>query len=164
MRLELKLPCLWRQDVKDRRVIIGILPCVVVTSLERDAHMAIVAYFGMLMVRRNPARGREKKVLKEQLLFWGNQKSKVVYLKTQIQWILFFGKLENLGLNASVGHIMKFSGRTWYVTKIREETWRHYPKRWTSRAKSLRVQFWGTNTWGNLPTRSLCQQSSVEFG
>ena len=30
---------------------------------------AIVAYFDMLMVRRNPARGPETKVLKEQLLF-----------------------------------------------------------------------------------------------
>ena len=86
MRLELKLICPWWQDVKDRRVIIGILPCVVVTSLETDAFMAIVAYFDMLMVRRNPApRGREKKVLKEQLLVWGKKKrSKVVYLKTQI--------------------------------------------------------------------------------
>ena len=42
--------------------------------------------------------------------------------------------------------------------------WRHYPRRWTSWAKSLRVQFWGTNTWGNLTRKSLCQQSSVEFG
>ena len=50
----------------------------------------------MLMVRRNPARGREKKVLKEQLLFQGEKKrSKVVYVKTQIQWILFYGKLKN---------------------------------------------------------------------
>ena len=57
------------QDEKDRRVIIDIIPCVVVTSLETDAFVAIVAYFDMLMVRGNPARGREKKVLKDQLLF-----------------------------------------------------------------------------------------------
>ena len=57
------------QDVEKRHVIIGILPCVVVTSLETDAFMAVVAHFDMLMVRRDPARGREKKVLKEQLLF-----------------------------------------------------------------------------------------------
>ena len=50
-------------------MIIGIIPCVVVTSLETDAFMAIVADIDMLMVRRNPARGREKKVLEEQLLF-----------------------------------------------------------------------------------------------
>ena len=45
-------------------MIIDIIPCVVVTSLETDAFVAIVAYFDMLTVTRNPARGREKKVLK----------------------------------------------------------------------------------------------------
>ena len=53
---------------KDRRVILDIIPCVVVTSLETDTFMAIVAYFDMLTVKGNPARGREKKVLKDQLL------------------------------------------------------------------------------------------------
>ena len=41
------------------------------------------------------ARGREKKILKVQLLFWGKEESKVVYLRTQIQWNLFCEKLEN---------------------------------------------------------------------
>ena len=59
--LGLKISCLCGQDVKHRRVIIGILPWVVVTSLETDAIMAIVACFDMLMMRRNPPRGREKK-------------------------------------------------------------------------------------------------------
>ena len=54
---------------KYRRVIIDILPCVVITSLETDAFMAFVACFDMLTVSRNAARGREKNVLKEQLLF-----------------------------------------------------------------------------------------------
>ena len=45
---------------KDRRVIIDIIPCVVVTSLETYASMAFVAYFDMLTVRRNPARGRKE--------------------------------------------------------------------------------------------------------
>ena len=57
------------QDEKDRHVILDIIPYVVVTSLETDACMAIVAYFDILTVRGDPARGREKKVLKEQLLF-----------------------------------------------------------------------------------------------
>ena len=55
-------------------------------------------------------------------------------------------KAVELGLNASAGHTLKFSGRTWYETKIRERKrviWRHYPKTWTSWAKSLRVRFWG---------------------
>ena len=38
------------QDEKYRRVIIDIIPCVVVTSLETDAFMAIVADFDMLTV------------------------------------------------------------------------------------------------------------------
>ena len=41
-------------------MIIDIVPCVVVTSLETDAFMAIVAYFDILTVRRNPARGPGK--------------------------------------------------------------------------------------------------------
>ena len=41
------------QDEKDRRVTIDIIPCVVVTNLETDAFMAIVAYFDMLKVRSN---------------------------------------------------------------------------------------------------------------
>ena len=39
------------QDEKDRRVIIDIIPYVVVTSLETDAFMAIVAYINMLTVK-----------------------------------------------------------------------------------------------------------------
>ena len=75
-------------------------------------------------------------------------------------------KAGELRLNASAGHTMKFSGCTWYKTKIREKKtiWRHYPKRWTSWAKSLRAWCWRTTTWGNLTTRRLYQQSSVEIG
>ena len=63
-----KIPCLWgEQEVKDRHVIFDILPCVVMTSLETDAFMAIIACIDMVMVRRNPARSRRKRVLKEQL-------------------------------------------------------------------------------------------------
>ena len=53
------------QDEKDRRVIIEIIPCVVVTSLEQMAFKAIVAFVDKLMVRATSARGRGKKVLKE---------------------------------------------------------------------------------------------------
>ena len=70
-------------------------------------------------------------------------------------------------LNASAGHTMKFLGCTWYETKIREgkrAIWRHYPKRRTSWAKSLRARFWGANTWWNLTRSRLWQQSSLEFG
>ena len=47
------------QDEKDHRVFIDITPCVVVTSLETDAFMAIVACIDELMVRATSARGRK---------------------------------------------------------------------------------------------------------
>ena len=112
------------------------------------------------------ARGREKKVLKEQLLFWGKKESKVVYLETQIQWILFYGKLEN--------EIERFGGthpeilRMHLVRiKFRERKGQSggiIQKRWTSWAKSLRAQFLRNNTWGYLTVSILWQQSSVELG
>ena len=64
-----EFPCLWGPDVEKRHVIIGILPCVVITSLETGAFVAIIACIDMLMVKRNPARGRKVRVLKEQLRF-----------------------------------------------------------------------------------------------
>ena len=64
-----QIPCLWERDVEKRRVIIGILPCVVITSLQTGASMATIACIDMLMVRRNPARCRKVRVLKEQLRF-----------------------------------------------------------------------------------------------
>ena len=49
-------------------MIIDTILYVVVTSLETDAFMAIVAYLDKLMVRETQ-REFEKKVLKDQLLF-----------------------------------------------------------------------------------------------
>ena len=54
LRLELKSLVSGEQDVKKRRVIFDILPCVVITSLETVAFMAVTACIDMLMVRRNP--------------------------------------------------------------------------------------------------------------
>ena len=68
MRLELKSLVYGEQDAKDRRVIFDILPCVVVESRETDAFVAIIVCIDMLM-RRNPARSRRKRVLNEQLRF-----------------------------------------------------------------------------------------------
>ena len=43
-------------------MIIDIIPCVVVTSLETDAFVAVVAYFDMLLVKEvTPARGRRRR-------------------------------------------------------------------------------------------------------
>ena len=72
-----------------------------------------------------------------------------------------------IGIERFGGTHLKFSG--WHLVQnwMRERKrhpWRHYPKRWTSWAKSLRACFWGTTTWGNLTTSRSYQQSSVEFG
>ena len=80
------------QDEKYRRVIVDIIPCVVVTSLETD--VAIVAYFDMLTVRSNLS-ARSRKEGTQGAVAILRKKSKVVYLKTQIRWILCYGKLKN---------------------------------------------------------------------
>ena len=60
LRLELKFLVFREQDVKDRRVIIGIIPCVVVTSLKTGTFMAIIACIDMLMVRSKPSKRSKK--------------------------------------------------------------------------------------------------------
>ena len=54
--------------VQTRREIIGILPCVKITSPKEDAHMANDAIFHMLRRRRIPTRRRRRVVQKDQLL------------------------------------------------------------------------------------------------
>ena len=66
-----------------RRLIIDIIPCVVVTSLETAAFMAIVAYVDKLMVRATSARGREDGTQGSVAILKEPKTSKVVYLKTQ---------------------------------------------------------------------------------
>ena len=46
--------------IKNIVVSIDVIPCVVVTSLETDAFIAIVAYIDKLMVRATSVRGREE--------------------------------------------------------------------------------------------------------
>ena len=120
------------QDEKDRRVIIDIIPCVVVTSLETDAFMAIVAYVDKLMVRSNlSARSRKEGAQGAVAILRKKKESKVVYLKTQIQWILFCAKLEkwdwtlrrDTPWNSQDAHLVRNqnSGK-------KRAVWRHYPK------------------------------------
>ena len=47
---------------KNRRASFGIFPCVAVTSLKKDAHMATNAIFVMLRRRRSPASSQRKVV------------------------------------------------------------------------------------------------------
>ena len=67
-------------------MILDIIPCVVVTSLETDAFMAIVAYFDMLTVKGNPARVLTEEGTQGSVAILRRKKrSNVVYLKIQIQ-------------------------------------------------------------------------------
>ena len=101
------------QDEKHRRVIINIIPCVVVTSLETDAFMAIVAYIDVLKVRRNlSARSRQE----------GTQGT-VAVLKTKRprSCISRLGSNEycsveswRIGIERFCGTHLKFSGCIWY--------------------------------------------------
>ena len=96
----------------------------------------------------------------------GKITSKVVYLKTESQWILFYRKLKTWDWTLrrdTPKNYQDAPGRKLNSGK-KQAIWRHYPKRWTSWAKSLRARFWGTTTRGNLTTSRLYQQSSVECG
>ena len=91
--------------------------------------------------------------------------SKVVYLKTQRQWILFYGKLKNWDwtLRRDTPEIPRMHLVQNWIWERKRQSGGGIPKRWTSWAKSLRARFWGTTTWGNVTTSRLYQQSSVEF-
>ena len=55
--------------VKNRHVIIGILPYVKITILKQDALMARSAVFDMLRQKRSPAKSQRRMVRKDQLLY-----------------------------------------------------------------------------------------------
>ena len=108
------------QDVKDRHEIIGIIPCVVVASLETDAFVSFASYIDMLMARSNLSARSKKKVLKEQLLFWGKKSPRLRISKLRSN-NSSQRKAKELGMNASAGHTMKFLGCIWYETKFGKE-------------------------------------------
>ena len=113
--------------------------------------------------KANPARGREKKVLKEQLLFWGKKGPRLCISKLRSKEVSS-AQSRRIGIERFGGTHHKIL-RTRVVRNSnsgkRRAISRRYPKRWTSWAKSLRAQVWGKNTWGNLKTRRVCPQSSI---
>ena len=66
------------QIEKDRHVIVGIIPCVAVTSLKTDASAAFDAYFDMLMVRSNLASRIEGTQGTVAILRWARALSKLL--------------------------------------------------------------------------------------
>ena len=85
-----------------------------------DAFMAIVAYFDMLMVRGNPARGREKKVSRNSCYHEKKQVQGCVSQNSDPMSSIPL-KVEEMGLNASAGHTRKFSGCTRYEIEFGKE-------------------------------------------
>ena len=116
-----KKPVYGWQDEKNRRVIISIIPCVVIASRESDAFVAFVAKIDMLMVRSNlSARSRKE----------GTQGAVAIPREKRVQGCVsqnsdprnsVLRKAGELGLNASAGHTMKFSGCTRYKLKFGKE-------------------------------------------
>ena len=56
------------ENVITRHVMIGMLPCVKITSLRQHAYMATDAIFDMLKRRKSPTTSQRKVVRKDQLL------------------------------------------------------------------------------------------------
>ena len=96
LRLELKIPCLWRSRWKRSSCDYRHHP---VCRGYKSGNRCIYGHrclFRHADGERKPQREFEKKkVLKEQVRLWEEKTSKVVYLKTQIQRILFYGKWKN---------------------------------------------------------------------
>ena len=66
-----KISCAWGAKCEYRHVVIGTLPCVVITSLKADAFMAIIACFDTLMEK---PRKRSKKESAKNGKSWAHQK------------------------------------------------------------------------------------------
>ena len=111
LRKRSEFPANFEQNAKIRHVVIGILPCVIITCLNQDANMAKNANSDTTMLRRRPARSRRK----------GSAKGSVAVLKKKSKlWLCTsrflseevhsIRKVRKMGSNASAGDTVKFSG------------------------------------------------------
>ena len=107
----------WRQDEKYRRVIIDNIPCVVDTSLETDAFVAIVAHSDMLMVTRKPI-ASSKKVSRGSVVCLKEEKVQGCVSQNSVPINSILRKVQELQFNASARHTRKFSGCTWNETEF----------------------------------------------
>ena len=83
--------------VETRHVIVGIVPCVKITSPKQDAFLAKDAVFDMLRRRRIPKRSRRMVVQMEQLLYSRKPFNSDACLKILVQENLFYAKKERWG-------------------------------------------------------------------
>ena len=107
------------------------------------------------------ARGREKKVLsysegKNPRLCISRLRSNEFY--SMESWRI---GIERFGTHHEILRMHLVQDR---IRERKKQIWRQNPKRWTSWAISLRAQFGGTTTWGNLTTSRMYQQTSEELG
>ena len=132
-----------------------------------DACVAFVAYFDMLMVRSNLSARSRKEGTQGAVAILRGKKVHGCVSQNSDPMNSVLRKAVEFGLNASAGHTMKFWRCTWYKITIRESKrtiWRHYPKRWTSWAKSLRAQFWEEILEETSRQADCDSKSSVELG
>ena len=117
------------------------------------------------MVRATSARGREEGP-QGAVAILRRKKSKVVYLETQIQWILFFGRLKNWDwtLRRDTPEILRMHLVQNWIRERKRKSGGIIQKGEPHERNPCALVFWGTTTWGNLTTSRLYQQSSVEFG
>ena len=90
--------------------------------------------------------------------------SKVVYVKTQIQWILFYGKLKNW--DWTLRQDTSKNSQDALGTKLnsgKEKGNLELSKKVNLMSEILARQVLRRNTWGHLTTSKLYPQSSVEF-
>ena len=106
-----------RQDEKYRRVIIGIIPCVLVTSLDTDAFVAFVACIDMLMVRSNLSAKSRKECTQRAVAILREKRVQGCVSQNSDPMNSFPRKARKMGMNASAG--------THHEILIR----RNYPKR-----------------------------------
>ena len=120
----------------------------------------------MLIVRSNLSARSEKKVLKEQLLFWGKKRVQGCVSENSDPMNSILREAEELGLNALAGHTMKFLGCDWYGTEFGKEgsDLEELSEEVNLMSEILARSVLRNNTWGNLTISRLWQQRSVEFG
>ena len=113
--IKVQNPCLLR--ARYRRVII-IIPCAVVTSLETDAFMVIVACF---MVRGNPARGREEGT-QGSVAFLNERKKRPRLCISKLGSNEFYSTESwRIGIERFGETHLKFPGCIWHETKFEKE-------------------------------------------
>ena len=153
------------QDEKYRRVIIDIIPCVVVTSLETDAIVAFIAFFDMLIVRSNLS--ARSKIWYSRSVATLKEKKRPRFCISRLRSNEFYSTESwRIGIERFGGTHLKFSGGTWYKIELGKEKGNlealskkvnpmsEIPARPVLRNEHLR----------NLMASRLWQQSSLTFG